>query len=174
MSQKSSLPTHVTTYNVYNSGQRLVGINGEFQCPELEMQTSSVTGPGILGEIEFPNPGHVGNTEATVNFRIIDVEAAQLLNDGTVDLTLRADVSRYDSATGRTVHQSFRVTMRGKVKTVTLGTIQASNGADSSIALELLYIKVVVDSRTILELDKLNFIYVVNGKDMLTEVRKNI
>ena len=40
--------------------------------------------------------------------------------------------------------------------------------------IEIMYIKVVVDKETLLELDKLNFVYVLNNEDMLEKIRAQI
>ena len=37
--------------------------------------------------------------------------------------------------------------------------------------MEILYLKVMINNKTTLELDKLNFKFVLNGKDMLAKIR---
>ena len=40
--------------------------------------------------------------------------------------------------------------------------------------IEIMYIKVVVDREVLIELDKLNFVYVLNGVDMLEKIRAQV
>ena len=45
---------------------------------------------------------------------------------------------------------------------------------ESEVELEIIYIKIQINNKTKLELDKLNFKFVLNGKDMLKKIRKQI
>lgn len=45
---------------------------------------------------------------------------------------------------------------------------------DTSVTLALLYILIEIDGSSVLELDKLNDVFKVNGEDVLAEVRKLI
>ena len=40
--------------------------------------------------------------------------------------------------------------------------------------MELLYIKIMIDGKDTLELDKLNFRYMLNGEDLMAEIRSQI
>ena len=62
--------------------------------------------------------------------------------------------------------------VRGKNKGITGGKAKQGSGTSSSIKLEILYILIEIDSVIEIELDKLNFIYKVHGKDLLEKVRE--
>lgn len=64
--------------------------------------------------------------------------------------------------------------VRGKAKTTTLGTLSKGKKGEPEVELEIYYIKVVINNSTGLELDKFNYRLVVNGKDMLAKIRKQI
>lgn len=40
--------------------------------------------------------------------------------------------------------------------------------------MEVMYIKVMIEGETTVELDKLNFKFVLNGKDMMAKIRSQI
>ena len=42
---------------------------------------------------------------------------------------------------------------------------------DSSVTLGLSYYKIVLGNKTMLEIDRLNGVFIINGKDILKEVR---
>ena len=63
------------------------------------------------------------------------------------------------------------VSVRGLVKTFTPGTVKAGAKMESSVTLSLSYYKIVIDGTTMLEIDKLNGVYIVDGEDILKEVR---
>ncbi len=52
-----------------------------------------------------------------------------------------------------------------------MGTLAAGQPTGTQNTMEVLYMKIEENGRTVLELDKLNFIFVVDGEDMLREVR---
>ena len=51
--------------------------------------------------------------------------------------------------------------------------VKAKKG-EPEIEMEILYIKIAIENETVLELDKLNFRFVLNGKDLLAEIRSQI
>lgn len=64
--------------------------------------------------------------------------------------------------------------MKGMPKGGALGNAQPSSTTGSSNEFEITYIKVLVDGREILELDKYNFIYRVDGVDALAQMRQQL
>lgn len=76
-----------------------------------------------------------------------------------------------DPKTGATGYYPIRVVVRGKAKTITLGKVAKGKKMESEVELEILYIKVEINNAVVLELDKLNFVFVLNGKDMLAQIR---
>ena len=51
------------------------------------------------------------------------------------------------------------------------GTLELGKQMDAKVTLELLYILIEVDGKTMLEYDKLNTVFVIDGKDVLEKVR---
>ena len=67
---------------------------------------------------------------------------------------------------------TFQSTLpRGERQTTTLGKVAKGKKMESEVELEILYIKVEINNAVVLELDKLNFVFVLNGKDMLAQIR---
>ena len=52
-----TIPTKINRYNVYNRGNRLLGMGDELTLPDFEPSSETVSGAGILGEIDDPTPG---------------------------------------------------------------------------------------------------------------------
>jgi len=76
-----------------------------------------------------------------------------------------------DSGTGKVGYSQFSVAVRGLVKAFSPGSAKAGAKMESKVTLSLSYYKIVIDGTTMLEIDKLNGVYIVNGKDVLKEVR---
>ena len=55
-----------------------------------------------------------------------------------------------------------------------LGKMVNAKKGEPEIEMELLYIKIMIDGKDTLELDKLNFRNMLNGEDLIAEIRSQI
>ena len=58
------IPGVINNFNLYNDGTVLVGLTGEISLPDFEGMTETLSGPGILGEIEEVIIGQFGSMSA--------------------------------------------------------------------------------------------------------------
>lgn len=168
------IPEKLVAYNLYNVGEKLIGSEAEVEMPSFESITNEISGTGILGTIESPTPGHFGSIAMAITFRTVSAEAATLNEPRAQTIMLRGDQNSYDSGGGEIRHRGLKVVARGMPKKFALGKAKAGESTGTSVELELSYIKVEDDGFVLIELDKYNYIYVVNGVDYMAEVRKNI
>lgn len=68
--------------------------------------------------------------------------------------------------------RSMRVVVRGRGGKLTTGKVKAGSSMDTKITLTTLYILIEVDGKTVVELDKLNEVYKVNGVDVLAKIKE--
>ena len=168
------MPEVINAYNVYLSG-RLLGVSGETELPELAALTETVEAAGVLGEIEVPATGHFSSGKVKIPFAILHEDVFRLADTTkALELTLRGSEQFMDRTTGDTADIPVKIVVRGKATTNTLGKFVKGKKGEPEIEIEMYYLKVDVNEETALELDKLNFKYVVNGKDLLAKIRKNI
>ena len=66
----------------------------------------------------------------------------------------------------------MRVVVRGRGGKLTTGKVKAGSSMDTKITLTTLYILIEVDGKTVVELDKLNEVYKVNGVDVLAKIKE--
>lgn len=169
----NSIPEKITNFNVYNDAEKLLGVSGEVTLPSLEAMTSTVSGAGIAGEYESPTPGHFGSMETEIPYRIINEQIFRFYtNPGLV--TLRGSQQFQNTATGKIEHRPLKITMKVLPKKTELGKLAVGAAGEGSNALEVTYIKIDENSKNILEYDKLNFVYKVNGVDMFAKIRSQI
>lgn len=76
--------------------------------------------------------------------------------------------------TGETDYYPVKIVLRGKASTTTLGKVAKGKKGEPEIEMEILYIKILIANKTRLELDKLNFKFVLNGVDMLAKIRSQV
>lgn len=168
----NTIPTKINRYNVYNKGNRLLGVGEEMALPDFEPSSETVTGAGILGEIDDPTVGYFGNQEMEIPFRILDDEATDMLDmTKAVQLEIRGAAQTTNSE-GDIEYQGVRVVVRGRSNKFTPGKLKAGNPMDTSITLSILYILIELDGASVLELDKLNEVFKINGNDILAKVKE--
>lgn len=168
-----NIPTVVNNFNVYRDGNVLVGLTDEIKLPDLQLMTETVNGAGILGEIEESIMGHFSSTTMDINFRMLCDDMFNFIDPTKViDLNLRASRQTLKSGDGAVVYGGMRIAVRGKVKNFTPGSLKLHSTMGSAVSLELTYILIEFNGETKFELDKLNGVLVVNGKDLMEEVRK--
>lgn len=167
------IPEKIHLFNVYHSGNKLIGISDEVTLPDFEAVTDTMAGPGMLGEMESVAMGQFTSMEMEVPFRQMYSDMFLFVDQTTaLDLTFRGSIQVMDSDTTGLDFVPMRMVTRGRCKGITGGKAKQGTGTASSIKLELYYIKIEINGVVELELDKLNFKYIVHGKDLLEKVRK--
>lgn len=169
----NKLPLVINNFNVYKQGNQLIGISGEIKLPEFENVTAEVSGAGILGTFEENVIGMFNSMEMEIPFRILDDDIFKFMDPTeNVDLTLRASQQLTETGSGDIDYRGMRVVIRGKQKKFDAGKLEQGEQMDSAVTLEVIYLLIEIDGKNKIELDKLNFVYKVNGKDILAKVRK--
>ena len=176
MASKIVIPEVLNHYNVYNdAAKKLIGISGEIELGDLEAITDTIEGAGVLGESEDPVTGQFSSLKIKIPFSVLYEDLFSLMNTTKPpQLTLRASMQCMDPTTGETGYYPVKIVVRGKASKTGLGKVTKGKKGEPEIELEILYIKIMVNSKTTLELDKLNFKFVLNGKDMLAKIRKQV
>lgn len=169
----NNIPEKINAFNVYLSGNMLIGLSEEVALPSFEGITETVSGPGLLGEFESAALGHFSSMEMEIPFRQMDEEIFKLADQSAaLDLTLRGSIQFTEGSTGATGFKPMRVVVRGKNKSLEGGSAKQGNGTKSKIKVEILYILIEINNKPMIELDKLNFVFKVNGKDLMEKVRR--
>lgn len=168
----NTIPTKINRYNVYSTGNRLLGVGDEMTLPDFEPSSDTVTGAGILGEIDDPTIGYFANQEIEVPFRVLDREAVDMMDmTRAVPLEIRG-AQQTTNSEGDIEFRSMRVVVRGRSGKLSMGKVKAGSTMDTKITLTVLYILIELEGKPVLELDKMNEVYKVNGKDVLAKVKE--
>ncbi|MBO5145011.1 MAG: phage major tail tube protein [Lachnospiraceae bacterium] len=167
-------PEVVNHFNVYNRADKLVGITGEISLAELSAMTATISGAGILGEYTTAVIGMFQSMSQEIPFRMVNKEYFELIDASQqAEIVLRSSVQNVNKSTGGTLStQAMRIVFRGRPSAIKLGQLKQADLMNASVTLELTYMLLELGGEKKLELDKLNEIYVVNGKDLLADIRK--
>lgn len=171
MISNNYVPEKINDANCYLDGNKMIGVAASVTLPEINMKTSTVSGMGINGEIDSPAIGLFESMEQEVQFNTLYSSFADMLSPlKTVNLTFRAAQQVYDK-TGGYAFKGLRVVEMGRVKKFNPGKIEKGESMEATVTIELTYILIENDGKKLAEIDKLNGVYVVDGVDMLAEIR---
>lgn len=170
----NAVPEKVVNYNVYDGNEKLVGVAEEVTLPSLEATTETISGAGIAGEYESPNYGHFGSISITIPFRTLHDTSFKLMKPGGRTIVLRAAQDSYDIAGGQILRRGLKITIKGSPKGMELGKLAPGKMTETNNTLEVLYLKVEENGKVLLEMDKLNFVFVINGEDIFAAIRRLI
>jgi P2 family phage contractile tail tube protein len=162
------IPEKVINYNAYDDTEKLVGVTGEITLPNLEAMSETISGAGILGEYDSASAGHFGAMAIDITFRTLFEKSFSLLANSGRPLILRAAQQSYDVASGKVQYRGLKITLKGPPKGLNLGKIGVGAATETTNTMEVLYIKIEEDGKVLLELDKLNYIYILDGEDQLS------
>ena len=170
---KGYMPSVINRFNIYLRKNRLFGHTGEVELPAVH--PASKDGFWNLSDehtMDIAVTGLTENMEISIPFTCISQDMARMLDPTEpLDLTLRGAVQAMDQGSGRMTFQDLKVVIRGFTKEYTPGTLKAGAKMSGSIAANMTYYKIEYDGDTFLEIDKLNDVCIINGNDVLAEVR---
>lgn len=166
------IPEKLNDFRIFVSGSPDLKGVADLQLPSFDAMTETVSGAGIAGEYESPNFGHFQSMKFTINWRMITGELTVFLKPGAISIDCRLANQEYDQTAGNHVFKANRVFVKGAVTKNDLGKASKGSPYEGSSEIEVTYIKLERDGVTIVELDKINYIYKVNGIDYMANIRK--
>lgn len=167
---KFGLPEKLNAFNVYSYGTKLIGVSDEVTLPSFDEMTSTIAGPGILGEFESPTVGKFQSSDMELPFRTLNREGINVLAEDYVDLTLRGS-TQISHGAGNVKFESVRIVIRGRKKGFNPGSFKQGEGTGASIKVEWSYLLLEIGGVKCLEIDKFNEVYKVNGVDKLAVIK---
>ncbi|MBB3132122.1 hypothetical protein FHS19_006849 [Paenibacillus rhizosphaerae] len=143
----------------------------DITLPSLTQMTDTLSGAGILGEIDLPSPGHYSSLELGIAWRTINEGVFEIAGPEENSLEFRGAFQEYVVSKGN-VTKAVKIVAKGQSKGIDLGTLAQNATTGTSNSVELTYLKIFIDGSAWFELDKLNYVFRINGKDALYDVRK--
>lgn len=160
-----NIPQTLINFEVFKgNADRVIG-TADVTLPDFENMTSTVSGAGIAGELNVPIMGMYSSMKLTINFRTVVDDIFYLSKNEMHEITVRGAIQVFDQNTGKNVVKALSVFVKALPMKTGLGKLQAANPMDSSIEMEIVYIKVSLDGSTKMELDKLNYVVNIDGDD---------
>lgn len=154
----------VANYSVYTRDERTVKIGDttSVQLPSIEYLTDSIKGAGILGEVDWPTLGQVGSMSLSISIRVTNEDFGALAK--AKNLEIRWITDAFDTTevkTGVNLNKAFISCIPKKIDE---GKIEPGSAMDGSFEYEVYAYKRILNGKEILNIDKFNGIFTINGE----------
>lgn len=163
-------------YRVYSrrtGTPKKIGNTKTVVLPSIEKLTDTLKGSGILGEIDLPSYGQFASMEIEITTGVSDeFNLPELLE--TNDIELRWVVDAVDPSTGKTTTIPHKAFIKCINKSGEEGTVEPGAGMEGSFKHEVISYKRIINGKEVLNIDKLNGIYAINGVNKLANVTNNL
>ena len=167
----SKLDEAVINFAVYEDSTEFLGM-AEVTLPEITRLTAEINGNGLNGTVNAPIIGHVEAMTATLNVRVPTKEQYSLFENRNHTLDLRAAQQQRDATTGIIKTVAVKHVLIVAPTKLSPGKLSPAATADGSGEYSVSYYATYIDGKKVLEIDLLNCIAIINGKDELADVRK--
>lgn len=163
-----SLPRKLKNFVLFNDGISYMGEVEEVTLPKLTRKTEDYRSGGMNGPIklDFGMEGLKLEWTAAGFLRTLLNQWGTLTHDGV--LLRFAGALQSDDLPFAT---PLEVTVRGRHTEIDFGNAKAGDKTAIKVTSELSYYKLTMDGVTVIEIDFVNMIEIVNGEDRLASVR---
>ena len=168
-----ALPRKLKHMNLFNNGTSYVGVCGAVTLPKLARKMEAWRGGGMDGPVKV-DLGH-SDDGLQLEWTLGGMDLVVLRQFGAVKadgVMLRFAGSYQRDDTGEAV--AVEVVVRGRHEELDMGEAKPGENTEHKVMTTCSYYKLSVDGKEEIEIDLLNFIYQVDGQDLLAEHRKNI
>lgn len=157
-----SLPFMLQRFGTYIDGETYIGETEEVELPKLSRIMEAIRTGGMAGPVEVD----LGNEkmEASINFGGAVRRALNTYAIGTVDGVQLRWVGAYKSG-NLPQPMAVECTMRGQFTEIDFGTAKAGEKSQQKQKYAVSYYKLVIDGATVIEIDQLRGVTIVNGVD---------
>ena len=159
-------------FRIYHQGKDFLGV-ATIEMPQVQQMTETLSGSGIAGEIENPTIGITQSMTCKLSFISITPEAFKALDWTESDLwECYSSMQITDDATGVRDSVPYQINFVGRAKSFPLGSLEQGKKHGNEVEFEIIRLEVLLDGTEKLLISKLDFIYRVDGNDMLQKVRQ--
>lgn len=163
-------PAATIQLEVYEDAVRFCGI-ASVTLPAVNYITSTVSGVGMMGNVEIPVAGMVDSMSLTINWLETNGDVARLLNSGKHQLELRVATEKWDNEQADIKIQADKYVVLVRAKSFSPGNLAPMGTADTTSEYACYYFAAFKDGKKLWEIDKRNQICEVNGVDDFKSIK---
>ena len=164
------LPRRLKNFNIFLDGYSMLGIAEEVVLPKLVRKMEEYRAAGMNG----PLKADFGHEAMELEVTSAEIDANLIKLWGTSDLQgvglrFRAAMEREGSDASV---EGLEIVVRGRFSEIDPGTAKAGEKHSAKYKLEISYLKITDNGNDLVEIDVLNMVEVVDGRDILAEQRE--
>ena len=163
----------VVNYKIYKDGTDFLGTT-QHDAPAISAVVAEMKGAGIGGSVEIPVKSMVQAMSMTLTLNDVTPQIYSILTQEAHHIELWSAIQDTDPKTGQLVIKQQKLIYRAIPKTNTVGKFVPGETQDRSVEFSVIYYREIYDGKDVIEIDPLNCIYRVNGKDENSDIRKAI
>ncbi|MDE3738579.1 phage major tail tube protein [Pseudomonas resinovorans] len=168
-----ALPKKLKHMNLFNDGNSYMGVAKTVTLPKLARKLEAWRGAGMDGPVK----ADLGMSDDGIQldwtlggWDLLPLRQFGITSASGVQLRWAGSVQRDDTAQVSAVE----IVVRGRHEEIDFGDAEPGEDTEHKITTTCSYYKLVVDGRTEIEIDLLNFTLIVDGRDLLAEHRRAI
>ena len=166
-------PEMIVNFEVYEDGKNFCGI-AEVTLPNIQFITQNYSGAGIGGNIDGVAKGMVIAMNFGLKFRSPTGEAVNLFTPDNHQITVMAADQGWDASHTVRVMAGDKFVVTAVPKNLNLGNLAPASVPDVNTEYSTYYFAGFRDGKKLYEIDPMNMICEVGGKDYLADVRKAV
>lgn len=156
---------------VYKNGGMLIGV-AKVTMPEIKYKSVNAFGAGLMGDFTVPLAGMIEPMLVKFEFSSVADATVELGSNEWHDIAVYVVDQYFDSDQRTEELDQLRFEMTVRPTEVSHGTIAAASPADASGTYSVCRYAVYKNGEKVIEIDPLNQVHMVNGKDCSANVRK--
>jgi uncharacterized protein len=163
------MPAVMKHFNVFQNGVSYRGKAEEVTPPKLTRKMEEWRGAGMLGPIQLD----MGMEGMELEWSVGGIDKDMLTQFGAItadSIMLRFAGAAQNDDTGDWV--AVEIVVHGRQKELDFGSFKPGDKTTVKATMPLTYYKLSIDGEDVIEIDLINFIAVMGGKDVLAEVRR--
>lgn len=166
-----ALPSKLKNFNVFNDGESYIGQVAEAQLPKLTRKMEEWRAGGMNRPLKIDHGGEAMQLEHTYGgmMRSILRQFGVTTHDG-VQIRFAGAYVPEDTDEPMAVE----VVIRGRHSEIDPGQAKPGEETVFKVVTEISYYKLTIDGEVIIEIDTVNMVEIVDGKDTLAKQRKAI
>ncbi|TQV72582.1 phage major tail tube protein [Exilibacterium tricleocarpae] len=160
------IPKTLKNFNLFVDGRGYAGRVEELTLPKLSIKTEEIRTGGMDAPVELDMG--IEKLECDLNIAEYDVDIIALFgleNGAQVPLTLRGGLDGEDGVV------PVVVTLRGAWRALDFGNWKAGEKAPLKVSVALRYYRLEIGARELIEIDAINMVRKIDGKDQLQAMR---
>ncbi len=151
-----------------------LGDTTDLELPEIEYKTDTVKGAGIIGEIDWPSYLNISAMSFKAKLRTDNAACSKYFTPGRKWFEVRWITDVFETPNANIGTASHKASMLCLPKKYSPGKIETGSSSDTELDYEVVYYKKEVDGEIVIEIDKLNYVYRINGIDYAESIRNSL